>query len=95
MPTLGGCWAYCHTDRQSSALITGGVFAISRNPMYLAIMLTLMGEAFWLGSLSPWLLPLVMAPLLNYYFIPFEEAMLSDVFGSQYADYERHVRRWF
>jgi protein-S-isoprenylcysteine O-methyltransferase Ste14 len=83
-----------HTDRASSALITDGVFALSRNPGYLAILLVLAGEALRLGTLSPWALPLIMAPLLNFYFIPCEEAMLAQTFGAEYVDYEHRVRRW-
>jgi protein-S-isoprenylcysteine O-methyltransferase Ste14 len=83
-----------HTDRLSSALVTAGVFALSRNPMYLAIMLTLVGEALWLGTLSPWLAPLVLAPALQYCFIPCEEALLAEAFGEEYARYEQRVRRW-
>jgi protein-S-isoprenylcysteine O-methyltransferase Ste14 len=83
-----------HTDRPPSTLITGSVFAFSRNPGYLALVAVLAGEALWLGNLSPWLAPLIMAPVLNYCFIPSEEATLAEVFGARYAEYRRRVRRW-
>jgi protein-S-isoprenylcysteine O-methyltransferase Ste14 len=82
------------TDRVASSLVSGGVFALSRNPMYLAIMLALSGEAFCLGTLSPWLAPAVMAPLLHCYYIPAEEAMLLEAFGDEYRRYQAKVRRW-
>ena len=83
-----------HTDRQSSALVTDGVFALSRNPGYLAILLVLAGEALWLGSLSPWLAPLALLPVLVYRYIKPEEEMLLDTFGDEYRRYMARVRRW-
>lgn len=43
--------------QESTALITDGVFRLSRNPMYLGFVLVLTGIATLLGSLTPWLSP--------------------------------------
>jgi len=36
----------------------------------------------------------VMLLLMNAVFIPFEESRLCEIFGQQYSEYARHVKRW-
>jgi len=78
----------------SSVLIKDGVFGLSRNPMYLGMLLILAGEALCLGSLGPWLAPLALLPVLVYRYIKPEEEMLLDTFGDEYRRYMARVRRW-
>jgi protein-S-isoprenylcysteine O-methyltransferase Ste14 len=74
-------------------LVTGGMFALTRNPMYLSLNLIYMGAAFALGEIWPLvILPLPWA-ITNWVVIPFEEARLRGVFGQTYLDYCRRVRR--
>lgn len=80
---------------QPSALVRDGVFRVSRNPMYLGMVLTLVGEAVALGTPAPMLVPWIFAWLISIRFIRMEEAVLSDVFGAEYEDYRGRVRRWF
>lgn len=80
-------------DRPSS-LVTTGVFGISRNPMYLGMVLTLVGAAIVWGTLAPLLVPWVFAWVVSYRFIRHEEAVLEDVFGDEYAAYRQRVRGW-
>src|SRR5262245_48745398 len=81
------------TDRASS-LVTSGPFRFSRNPMYLGIVVMLLGVALWMGS---W--PLLVAPVgflvfMSLVFIPYEEQRLRDIFGEAYTSYTQRVRRW-
>lgn len=77
-----------------SVLVHGGVFRISRNPMYLGMVVTLLGEAVAFGTLTPLAVPWLFAWLITARFIRMEEAVLNDVFGAQYEDYRQRVRRW-
>jgi protein-S-isoprenylcysteine O-methyltransferase Ste14 len=79
---------------QSSALITGGVFCISRHPMYLGMVLILFGVAMLMGTLTPILVVPVFALLMQYRFIIVEERMLETQFGVQWLDYKSRVRQW-
>jgi protein-S-isoprenylcysteine O-methyltransferase Ste14 len=58
---------------KSSALITDGVFSITRNPMYLGMTLILFGVAMLLGSATPFAIVIVLAALLDRVFIAPEE----------------------
>lgn len=78
----------------TSSLITSGVFRVSRNPMYLSLVLYLVA---WAVYLSNWL-ALLMVPVFMLYIdrlqIRPEERALSALYGSEYAEYKSRVRRW-
>jgi protein-S-isoprenylcysteine O-methyltransferase Ste14 len=77
-----------------SALVREGVFRISRNPMYLGMVLMLLGEAVVFGTVTPMLVPWIFAWVVSARFIRMEEAVLSEVFETEYEDYRGEVRRW-
>ena len=79
---------------QPLALVTNGVFRMSRNPMYSAMIAILIGGALAWGSVTPFLLPPALAWWLSRKFIAMEEAKLSEAFGEAYDQYKRRVRRW-
>jgi protein-S-isoprenylcysteine O-methyltransferase Ste14 len=79
----------------ASALVTSGVFAWTRNPMYLGLFLLLLGWAVKLGTLSPFAGPLLFLPLIQYVQIRPEEQALRLRFGSDYDRYCRRVNRWW
>ena len=75
-------------------LVITGPYRISRNPMYLGLLVMLTGWALYLGSVSPLsALPLFVWILTRQQIEP-EESILADKFGQQYEDYKRRVRRW-
>ena len=78
----------------STKLETQGLFRYSRNPMYLGMMVTVLGADVFLGSLSPFLLFLLLFLYFHYRVIPWEERKLQKDFGKRYAEYKRKVRRW-
>ena len=77
-----------------SVLVTSGVFRVSRNPMYLAMIVILLGGAFAWGTLTPFVVPPALAWWLSRKFIVMEEAALSQTFGEDYDRYKGRVRRW-
>jgi protein-S-isoprenylcysteine O-methyltransferase Ste14 len=79
---------------ESSTLVTDGVFRITRNPMYLGMILILFGVAMLLGSATPFAVVLLLAALLDRVFIAPEEQKLEHTFGEQFREYRRRVRRW-
>jgi protein-S-isoprenylcysteine O-methyltransferase Ste14 len=79
---------------KASRLVTGGIFRYTRNPMYLGLLLLLVGWALWLRSLSPWLLPPLFAVYMTIVQIAAEEAALDRLFGEEYFAYRRSVARW-
>lgn len=80
--------------RTATTLVTSGVFGISRNPMYVGLVLYLLA---WAVYLSNWL-ALVIVPLfvlyINRFQIEPEERTLQSLFGERYATYKGRVRRW-
>ena len=76
-------------------LITTGVFAHSRNPIYLADMLILTGVAIWMGSIPGFLSIPVFFLVLERRFIRPEEARLEEAFGEDFRRYKSETRRWF
>jgi protein-S-isoprenylcysteine O-methyltransferase Ste14 len=78
----------------NNALVSGGVFALTRNPMYLGMTLLCLGAALWFGRTPMLLAPILMFAVANWAFIPFEEAKMRRQFGDAFDAYCRRVRRW-
>ena len=78
----------------TSALVSDGVYRFTRNPMYVGLLITLLGWAAFLSQ--P--VALVFLPLFVLYITQFqikpEERVLSSMFGSEYAKYKEKVWRW-
>ncbi len=79
---------------RASRLVVGGLYRISRNPMYLGLLTVLIGWAVLLASLSPWLLIAGFERLLVVGQIRAEEMTLAAKFGNEYVQYARRVNRW-
>lgn len=79
----------------ATTLVTSGVYAWTRNPMYLGLLILLLGWAVILGSLSPFLGPVLFVPLMQKAQIGPEEQALRRLFGKEYEEYCSRVRRWF
>ena len=80
---------------QTSALVSSGVYRLSRNPMYVGFTGLLLGWAAHLESLwSLLVLPIFVAYLTRYQILPEERAM-QKTFGNRYTGYCAAIRRWF
>ncbi len=80
--------------RTSSSIVSGGIYRVSRNPMYLGFLLALAGWAVYLSNAGALLLVPVFAAYMTQYQIKPEERILLAKFGSEYAQYMSRVRRW-
>ena len=78
----------------TSALVTSGVYRHTRNPMYLGMLLLLVGWAACLASPAALVGALAFGLYIERFQIRPEERALAALFGGAYADYTSRVRRW-
>jgi protein-S-isoprenylcysteine O-methyltransferase Ste14 len=78
----------------TTAVVTTGIYAYTRNPLYLAMMMLYLGIGSLRNSRWHWLLALPTAVALQVAVIAREEAYLERKFGAEYLDYKARVRRW-
>lgn len=79
---------------RASALVSSGIYRVSRNPMYVGFALILLALAA--GLASAWSLIGVLGFMLfiGRFQIAPEERALNGLFGEEYSAYQRRVRRW-
>jgi protein-S-isoprenylcysteine O-methyltransferase Ste14 len=80
--------------KERPGLVTHGPFRFTRNPMYLGMVLWLLGLAIMLGSLIAFVFPIFVFLLANFILIPLEETSMEQTFGPQFDAYRKRVRRW-
>ena len=78
----------------TTKVIKTGMFAISRNPLYLGSVLVLMGIALALNVLWALVMLLLSIILCHYILIIPEEQYLAEKFGDEYKEYAASVHRW-
>lgn len=83
-----------HKPDNAKVLVNDGIYSLSRNPMYLALLLVLIAWVIYLGNmLSLLILPLFVWYMNSYQIEPEEESMARK-FGVEYEAYRERVRRW-
>lgn len=83
-----------HTPEKTSTVVDSGIYAYSRNPMYLALVLVLFALALYLKNLTCFaIIPLFIWYITRYQIKP-EEMMLDKLFPNDYQAYRKKVRRW-
>ena len=80
--------------QESSALVVGGPYRLTRNPMYVGMVGVLFGIGVLLGSMPPFIIIPLFVALIDLRFIRSEEAALERTFGAKYGDYKARMRRW-
>ena len=78
----------------TSALITSGIYRLSRNPMYVGMLFALVAWAVFLSSAWAMIGPAAFFLYINRFQIEPEERVLAGLFGATYSDYKSTVRRW-
>ena len=77
-----------------TALVHGGLYRHTRNPMYLGVLGLLLGQALWWASGGLLLYALGVAVAFQVRVITYEEPALARQFGEAYAAYRARVPRW-
>ncbi|MFO1512843.1 MAG: isoprenylcysteine carboxylmethyltransferase family protein [Verrucomicrobiota bacterium] len=79
---------------QASGLVTSGVYRCTRNPMYLGMLLILLGWTICLSNGPAFVVLPAFSFYLNRFQIAPEERALSSIFSQEFAAYQLKVRRW-
>jgi protein-S-isoprenylcysteine O-methyltransferase Ste14 len=79
---------------KTTKLVVTGVYALTRNPMYLSLLLVLIGWAIYLENVAAFLPIPFFVLTLNRFQIKPEERVLALLFGSAFEAYSKRVRRW-
>ena len=79
---------------RASSFVTGGVYRVTRNPMYLGIAMILVAWAVFLAAPWAFLGPVFWVLYMNRFQIKPEERILAELFGEEYTRYLATVRRW-
>ena len=80
--------------KSTTSIVTGGVFRITRNPVYLSMTLLYLGVALLLNSVVMAVVVVPLGSLLCVTAIKAEERYLESKFGDSYRSYRAVVRRW-
>ena len=78
---------------QPGRLVTTGIFAVSRNPIYVGFFVLLVGQFLVFPNWVP-LIYLVAATALFHRQVLREEGFMREHYDQEYAEYRRHVRRY-
>ncbi|TMX37079.1 hypothetical protein DA096_01450 [Vibrio rotiferianus] len=78
----------------ASMVVDTGIFAYTRNPMYVALLLVIIAVGLWWQHLSVILCSVLFVAYMNRFQIKPEERALERLFGEDYLDYKNQVRRW-
>ncbi|MDB2649405.1 isoprenylcysteine carboxylmethyltransferase family protein [Porticoccaceae bacterium] len=78
----------------ASSLVTTGIFRISRNPMYLGMLLLIISLWIKTGAVLGFILVAGFIAYLNYFQILPEEQAMKGLFSDKYKTYCQQVRRW-
>jgi len=82
------------TPEQAEQLVTTGLYRFTRNPMYLGMLLVLVGGALALQNLAAFSGPILYALSITLLQIIPEERVLEQNFGSAFTAYRKQTRRW-
>jgi protein-S-isoprenylcysteine O-methyltransferase Ste14 len=80
--------------REPDVLVSDGLYRYTRNPMYVGVSLMLLGAWILMGVVTSVMGVLIFMVAADRWYIPFEERMLRQKFGSTFDAYCSRTRRW-
>jgi protein-S-isoprenylcysteine O-methyltransferase Ste14 len=90
---MGDSWRIGIDDQTKSPLVQHGLFGVSRNPIFLGMMVMLMGLLFTIPT-GVTLAVTLLGIVLIHIQVRLEEPFLLEKYGETYRDYQKRVRRW-
>jgi protein-S-isoprenylcysteine O-methyltransferase Ste14 len=78
----------------TTTIVSKGIYAFSRNPIYLSMTILYIGVSFLFNSLSVLLMLIPILIVMHFGVILREEKYLENKFGDDYLSYKKRVRRW-
>lgn len=82
------------SPEKASSIVTTGIFNKTRNPMYLGMLILLIGWAIFNGAIIGLAItPLFWAYITRFQIMPEERALIAK-FGQEYLDYLKKVKPW-
>ena len=98
MPSLASWWKASARPRRwppPQALVIGGLYRYVRNPMYVAVAATIIGQGLLLGRSVLLAYALIFMGIVAAFVKLYEEPVLTRRFGAQYEEYRRAVPAWW
>jgi protein-S-isoprenylcysteine O-methyltransferase Ste14 len=78
----------------TTTLVTSGIYSVTRNPMYVGMLILLIAFVLWLGALSAVLAVVAFFVIIDRFQIRGEEQALTQIFGKPFQVYAERVPRW-
>jgi protein-S-isoprenylcysteine O-methyltransferase Ste14 len=94
MVTMKDSWRAGVPDKDSTLIVTSGIYKLSRNPAFLGFDLTYIGACLAYGNILLFLLAVITITLMHLQILE-EEKFLSTTFGNEYLIYKSKVGRYF
>ncbi|MBI3163307.1 MAG: isoprenylcysteine carboxylmethyltransferase family protein [Chloroflexi bacterium] len=91
---MGDSWRIGIDEKTSSPLVQHGLFGVSRNPIFLGMLVMLVGLLFTIPTAATLIVTLLGFMLIHIQ-VRLEEPFLLDKYGEAYRVYQKRVRRWF
>ena len=79
---------------RATLIVTKGPFKYTRNPMYLGLIIMLIGTSILLGTFSPLIVIPTLFLILHTQFVLREEKWMAEWFGEPYLEYKKKTPRW-
>ncbi|OFI35340.1 methyltransferase family protein [Alteromonas lipolytica] len=84
-----------HRPQNASSLVDGGIFAYTRNPMYLGLVVGVIGAAFIARDASGFVFAVLTMAYLQRFQITPEERFMQEIFGAEFTRYCQRTNRWY
>src|SRR3989304_3528096 len=90
---MGDSWRIGIDEKTNSPLVLHGLFGVSRNPIFLGMLVMLVGLLFTIPTAATLIVTLLGFMLIHIQ-VRLEEPFLLDKYGEAYRVYQKRVRRW-